>query len=218
MQVNCAHTELVDANRNDFNSRHYLGCPGVAIYKTSKTEAFMQIKEIPGWPNYLASEDGRILSRATGLPVREIQRKDGYINVHLFSHKDETGKKVYRLQLAHRLVCKAFYGDSKLEVNHIDGRKANNCASNLEWTTKSGNIRHSIDVLGNDHAGRGFDANTSKLTREDHDRIVRWNKSKVLDASEMAKFFGVHKETIMAHLRNSKRYAKRLMNEDPMRL
>jgi len=50
----------------------------------------------------------------------------------------------------HRLVALSFVenGDpSKKFVNHKDGNKFNNRASNLEWVTASQNVRHSIDVL-----------------------------------------------------------------------
>ncbi len=48
----------------------------------------------------------------------------------------------------HRLVAKAFVPApegvefSDLQVNHIDGDKKNNKASNLEWVTQQDNIKH----------------------------------------------------------------------------
>jgi hypothetical protein len=43
----------------------------------------------------------------------------------------------------HRLVALAFCdGDSSLEVNHKDGDKSNNVADNLEWVSRSQNMKH----------------------------------------------------------------------------
>lgn len=43
----------------------------------------------------------------------------------------------------HRLVAETFLSGSGV-VNHIDGNKANNCVSNLEWCTASENAKHAI--------------------------------------------------------------------------
>jgi hypothetical protein len=74
-------------------------------------------------------------------------------------------------RLLHRLVAHAFcsrpehlkdvsYED--LVVNHIDGNKANNHYSNLEWCTNLENMEHSYNVLLNKNLGD--DNVTSKLT------------------------------------------------------
>ena len=46
--------------------------------------------------------------------------------------------------LVHRLVCLSFNPnpDGKTEVNHIDGDRENNQSSNLEWCTRSENMKH----------------------------------------------------------------------------
>ena len=64
----------------------------------------------------------------------------GYYRV-TFSHNHK--RKSY---FVHRLVAQAFldnYSDD-LQVNHIDGNKLNNLASNLEMVTIQENITHSI--------------------------------------------------------------------------
>ena len=53
-------------------------------------------------------------------------------------------KTVFRLN---RLVAEYFLPpktESQTDVNHIDGDKGNNAASNLEWCTRKENMEHAI--------------------------------------------------------------------------
>jgi len=49
-----------------------------------------------------------------------------------------------KMMTVHRLVALAFKRNplNKKEVNHKDGNKKNNCASNLEWVTTKENAMH----------------------------------------------------------------------------
>ena len=66
--------------------------------------------------------------------------KHGYHHVGLYRDGKEYTYAV------HRLVAAAFIPnpENKPTVNHIDGDKSKNCASNLEWATTQENIQHAI--------------------------------------------------------------------------
>ena len=69
--------------------------------------------------------------------------KHGYMRVALFK------KGVKKMQLVHRLVAEAFHPLSEFigaEVNHIDGIKSNNFYLNLEWVSKSDNLKHAYRI------------------------------------------------------------------------
>ncbi len=58
-------------------------------------------------------------------------------------HRIKVGRKAYG---AHRLVAIAFIPNplNKPDVNHIDGNKENNSINNLEWVTKTENMKHAV--------------------------------------------------------------------------
>jgi len=80
------------------------------------------------------TEPGRVLKPG--------KTKDGYLKVELFNNGKPCGRYV------HRLVVEAFIGDipAGLEVNHIDGRKVENCIENLEIVTHAENTQHAWDT------------------------------------------------------------------------
>ncbi len=70
----------------------------------------------------------------------------------------------------HRLVAKYFVvndsKDKKLEINHEDGDKSNNVATNLKWVTRSENLKHAIDT-GLRVSKKGEECCNAKLTKFD---------------------------------------------------
>jgi hypothetical protein len=118
-------------------------------------------KDIKGYEGYyqvsnlgtVRSVDRRVKSRWGGYrlssgKILNQQEIRGYKRVE-FS-RDSRVRKMF---MVHRLVVEAFIKKipNKMQVNHIDGNKHNNNVNNLEIVTASENIRHSIDVLGNNH-------------------------------------------------------------------
>lgn len=67
------------------------------------------------------------------------------------------------------------------DVNHIDGNKKNNHISNLEWCTRSYNLKHAIDI-GLKPRRYGMESNTSKYTDEQFIKAAKMRvKGKSLD-------------------------------------
>lgn len=113
-------------------------------------------KDVEGYEGlYQVSNLGRIKS----LP-RWIEFSDG--RVRFYQEKIKKDKKVstgyrqvtlYRNCVneyfyVHRLVAGAFIPNPNnlIDINHIDGNKTNNLVTNLEWCSRSENIKHAYDT------------------------------------------------------------------------
>ena len=96
-------------------------------------------RNIADHPSYQVSNSGRVINKNTNRLLKPRADRKGYLRVYLYN---STGKPVDRL--VHRLVAEAFHGGKHpdLDVNHIDGRKNNNSSTNLEWCTRSENLKH----------------------------------------------------------------------------
>jgi len=111
-------------------------------------------KPIPGYEGrYEVSDAGRVKALSfmqryvlkTGVEAYRRTRvrilaqntqNSGYLLVHL--HLDNERKAF----TVHRLVAEAFVPGSGQTVNHKDGFKPNNAASNLEWASYGENHKH----------------------------------------------------------------------------
>lgn len=127
-------------------------------------ESFYYTSPIPGCDGYLATSCGKIISLISGRTkpgsvlyyepiVLKSRVSKGYLRVDIY----QDGKmKSHRV---HRLVASAFFDvpdtyfdDSyneieRSQVNHIDGNKTNNAVSNLEWCSRSENMRHYHGII-----------------------------------------------------------------------
>lgn len=111
-----------------------------------------EIRPVPGHESmYLVTSYGRVFSlnyRNTGKAHELAQsslhdkRRTGsmYRRAKMFGIQKNTPTAI------HRVVALAFLPNPNgfREVNHIDGNKANNHVSNLEWVSASGNQRHAF--------------------------------------------------------------------------
>lgn len=64
----------------------------------------------------------------------------GYLRVQLYT---QPGSRLRKHCRVHRLVAEAFIRDPLPgeQIDHIDGNKQNNCATNLEWVTCHENVK-----------------------------------------------------------------------------
>ena len=100
------------------------------------------IKSIEGLPGIFVSDEGFIISELRDHRVlKSMTDSKGYERVRL-----TVDRKKYSLKV-HREVAKAFIPnpENKPQVNHIDGNKSNNAASNLEWVTNAENAHHAME-------------------------------------------------------------------------
>lgn len=99
-------------------------------------------KRLVEFPMYLIDEEGNVFSEYTKKYLKTHLNNRGYVVCQL---RDMNSKN--HIVLVHRLVAKTFIPnkyDDRLEVNHKDGNKLNNCVTNLEWCTRKENIHHGI--------------------------------------------------------------------------
>lgn len=101
----------------------------------------MKHKVIEGYKNYTVNSDGVVVNTDTGRELKQEITHNGYKRVTVC--KDNKPKRF----LVHRLVAQYFIpSNGKPHVNHIDGDKLNNKASNLEWVTCSENHLHAQEI------------------------------------------------------------------------
>lgn len=162
-----------------------------------------QMKDIPGYPGYLASEDGLIYSLRSG-SVRQLSMRlhNGYwhVNVNIGVSNDTKVKKQ-----VHQLVLLAFSGpkpsDSHI-TRHLDGNPLNNSKTNLAWGTPKENTSDSMQHGTAACLRRGQRAVATKLKPEiilSIEREARSGKRLV----EIAKRYGIthtHVRRIRDHL------------------
>lgn len=116
-------------------------------------------KDLHNNDKYEVSELGEVRNKKTGRILTGGINNNGYRTVHT-RHADNP-------EFVHRLVAKAYVPNDdperKTDVNHIDGDKMNNKASNLEWVTRSENVKHAYDNGLNRPSGGGHNSRRVRI-------------------------------------------------------
>ncbi|ENA37416.1 hypothetical protein HMPREF1487_04334 [Pseudomonas sp. HPB0071] len=118
------------------------------------------------------------------------RNNQGYCSVHLYS-----GQIMHKFYV-HRLVAMAFISNplSLPQVNHLDGNKENNAASNLAWCTAVENCRHAVTAKLYESV-RGEAVNSAVLTEAQVIEIRRM-ASEGSYHKDIAAIFGVGRKAI----------------------
>lgn len=116
----------------------YLNINEKEITRNNSFKNVGNVREIPEFPHYYISDEGKIYSTKRG-KTREIKAfevGEGYLQVSL--KKD--GKRYFKY--VHRLVLETFYPIPEMQsydCNHINEIKTDNRLCNLNWMTRKDN-------------------------------------------------------------------------------
>jgi hypothetical protein len=103
-------------------------------------QVFLPVKGFES--RYKISSTGEVYSIKAKRLLKPRLNNRGYLCVELWVNYQRKAAKV------HRLVAETFVENPNnfKEVNHKDGNKLNNSANNLEWCSRSQNVKHAYAI------------------------------------------------------------------------
>lgn len=151
--------------------------------------------------NYKIDKDGNVYSPWRGWKkMYQHQNKQGYKELYLYLI-DGT-RKCFKV---HRLMMNTFYpipNSEQFQVNHKDGIKNNNSLTNLEWCTRSQNLKHAF-LVGLEKRPQGELNSNHKLTKKEVDEICKKILQRKYSLQDIACQYKVTKGTI-SHIKNKR--------------
>lgn len=146
--------------------------------------------------NINVSESGEVsrLNKNILRVYRHQTCRAGYKRVALASNGKRKNHSI------HRLVAIAFIPNplNKPEVNHIDGIKANNHVSNLEWATRSENILHAMTGISGKRPG-------VPIVMAERDNEIRRLNKEGMSIKELAGKYHISRPRIVNILKGRRR-------------
>jgi transposase-like protein len=135
-------------------------------------------------PRFRYGKRGELIT-VQGKLLKQKTTESGYKTVHLRDADRELHPSV------HRMVATSFIRNTldKPTVNHIDGNKANNSVSNLEWSTQSEQMLHA--VKNNLLEVRG----TAKYTKEFKTLVYNFYIENKISIKKLAEHFSISERT-----------------------
>ena len=91
----------------------------------------------PSLSNIKVSEDGEVYNKKTGKKLKQYTKKIkgiDYLMVSIYNKEKKGSRPFYVHRLVGYAYCEGYSEDRVIE--HIDGNKMNNHASNLQWISK----------------------------------------------------------------------------------
>ena len=150
------YESLLEAEKETgvFNGHISKACRGVQktaggyIWKYANyiptTQSIPQGKTLIGYPNYIITTDGKVYNSQRNRFLALSKYEGGYIFVCVSSCNEQKIFSVHRLVASHFIANPNNYS----EVNHIDFDKTNNNVDNLEWVSRSDNMKHNLNKGG----------------------------------------------------------------------
>jgi hypothetical protein len=161
---------------------------------------------IKNFPNYEVSNFGKIRNKKTLRVLKETLR-NGYPSVSLCKDSKSITTNI------HQVVASTFLEkiDNKI-VNHKDGNTLNNHADNLEWVTKSENMKHAYE--------QGLNKKVRNVLQYENDNGVYGNfLGEFISVAEASRETGIAEHEIRASCKKQggytvKKYLWKYKNEE----
>lgn len=158
------------------------------------------MKQIPGFPKYRITKDGRIWSLYSGKWLNLMENTWGRLRVSLYKNNKGYHRDV------HRLVLETFMGacPEGMEACHNNGDRLDNRLGNLRWDTRSNNAKDAVRH-GTISFGSGENNVRSKLREKDVINIIHLYNTKLFRQQEIADMYKISQSQV-SHIFSRRRW------------